>query len=199
MEGPPTILHSAPNLFPVDQRDHERESVAGDRSEGAGGDTAKEVSAAAHPTRRFTMYHRLLKPHEYEQVFNATGQPRRVASVPSGTARASPGVGRVPPPPGGGYQSSSGGVTLRARRNGGDVPRLGLIISKKSIKRAVDRNRVKRMTRESFRLCQSRLSGLDVVIMSRAGLGELSGPALRAVLDKHWDALARWMERWKKS
>ena len=88
---------------------------------------------------------------------------------------------------------------LRARRNGGDVPRLGLIISKKSIKRAVDRNRVKRITRESFRLCQSRLRGLDVVIMSRAGLGELPGAALCAVLDKHWDALARWMERWKQS
>ena len=88
---------------------------------------------------------------------------------------------------------------LRARRNGGELPRLGLIISKKSIKRAVDRNRVKRTTRESFRLCQRRLSGLDVVIMSRAGLGELSGPALRAILDKHWDALARWMERWKKA
>ncbi len=193
-------MHSAPNLFPVDQRDHEREGVAGDRSEGAGGVAAKEVAAPAGPTRRFTMYHRLLKPYEYEQVFNATGQPRTssVASVPSGTTPASPGVGRVPPP-GGGYHSSRGGVTLRSRRNGGDVPRLGLIISKKSIKRAVDRNRVKRTIRESFRLCQSRLSGLDVVIMSRVGLGELSGPELRAVLDKHWDTLARWMERWKKS
>lgn len=193
-------MRSAPNLFPGDQRDHEREGIAGD-SEGAGGDAVKEVVAAVHPTRRFTMYHRLLKPYEYEQVFKATGQLRApgVASVSSGTTPASPGVGRVPPPPGGGYQSSRGGVTLRSRRNGGDVPRLGLIISKKSIKRAVDRNRIKRTIRESFRLCQSRLNGLDVVIMSRAGLGELSGPELRAVLDKHWDALARWMERWKKS
>jgi len=151
------------------------------------GGAGKNLAGAAH-AQRFTVHHRLLKPYEYEQVFNATGQ-RRV-----------PGAASVPaPPPGSGYQSSSGGVMLRARRNGGELPRLGLIISKKSIKRAVDRNRVKRTTRESFRLCQSRLSGLDVVIMSRAGLGELSGPALRAILDKHWDALARWMERWKKA
>ncbi len=167
-------LHSAPNLFPADQCDHDRDGVA---------DTG--IAGAARPARRcFTVHHRLLKPYEYEQVFNATGQRR----VP----------GAAPAPPGGGYQSSNGGVTLRARRNGGDLPRLGLVISKKSIKHAVDRNRVKRMTRESFRLCQSRLSGLDVVIMSRAGLGELPAPALRAVLDKHWDALARWMERWKR-
>lgn len=86
---------------------------------------------------------------------------------------------------------------MRARRNGGDLPRLGLIISKKSIKRAIDRNLVKRIARESFRLCQVRLGGLDVVVMSRAGLGELSRPALRAVLDKHWDGLVRWRERGK--
>jgi len=179
-------LRSAPNVFPADPRDHDRDSVAGDRGTGGAG---KEVAGAARPVLcRFTVHHRLLKPYEYEQVFTATGQ-RRV-----------PGAASVPaPPPGSGYQSSSGGVMLRARRNGGDLPRLGLIISKKSIKRAVDRNRVKRTTRESFRLCQGRLSGLDVVIMSRAGLGELSGPALRAILDKHWDALARWMERWKKA
>ena len=86
---------------------------------------------------------------------------------------------------------------MRARKNGANLPRLGLIISKKSIKHAVGRNRVKRLTRESFRLGQARLGGLDVVVMSRAGVGELSNPKLRAVLDKHWDALARWMERWK--
>lgn len=171
-------MHSALNLFPADQRDHDRDSVAGDV--GAGGVGKKMAHGSV---RCFTSRHRLLKPYEYEQVFNATSQ------------RPLPGAARLPP--GSGYQSSHGGVTLRARRTGGEVPRLGLIISKKSIKRAVDRNRVKRITRESFRLCQSRLSGLDVVIMSRAGLGELSGTALRAVLDKHWDALARWMERWK--
>lgn len=182
-------MHSAPNTFPADQRDHGRDSVAGENeARGAKpGGAGKNLAGAAH-AQRFTVRHRLLKPYEYEQVFTATGQ-RRV-----------PGAAPVPAlPPGSGYQSSSGGVMLRARRNGGELPRLGLIISKKSIKRAVDRNRVKRTTRESFRLCQRRLSGLDVVIMSRAGLGELSGPALRAVLDKQWDALARWMERWKKA
>lgn len=179
-------MHSALNVSPADPRDHDRDDIAGESV--ARGAKPGGAGAARLALRRFTVHHRLLKPYEYEQVFNATGQ-RRV-----------PGAASVPaPPPGSGYQSSSGGVMLRARRNGGELPRLGLIISKKSIKRAVDRNRVKRTTRESFRLCQSRLSGLDVVIMSRAGLGELSGPALRAVLDKHWDALVRWMERWKKA
>ncbi len=148
---------------------------------------AGEVVGEVRPVRRFTAHHRLLKPAEYEQVFNETAR----------TPKNEPGQAPTPRTGHVGYQSSSGGVMVRARKNGADLPRLGLIISKKSIKRAVDRNRVKRLTRESFRLCQTRLSGLDVVVMSRAGVGELSNPKLRAVLDKHWDVLARWMERWK--
>ncbi len=44
--------------------------------------------------------------------------------------------------------------TVLARENGLDYPRLGLAISKKCAKRAVDRNRIKRQFRESFRLNQ---------------------------------------------
>ncbi len=144
-------------------------------------DIAGGAAGKVHPARRFTAAHRLLKPEEYEQVFNATGHAAGQSAVQKTAPR--------------GYQSSGGGVTVRAIRNGSSLPRLGLIISKKSIRRAVDRNRVKRLVREGFRLCQTRLSGLDVVIMSRAGLGELPNPKLRAVLDKHWDALARWRAR----
>ena len=175
--GHPATLHSALSLSPPD---HDREPI---------GAVAGEIVGEVRPARRFTAHHRLLKPAEYEQVFNETGHaPRNVAGQAPRNA-APPRTGQV------GYQSSSGGVMVRARKNGANLPRLGLIISKKSIKRAVDRNRVKRLTRESFRLCQTRLGGLDVVVMSRVGVGELSNPKLRAVLDKHWDVLARWMER----
>lgn len=179
----PPILRSTSNLSPTGQHDHNRRSLAGDESEGLGG-AGKKVVGVVCLSRRFTVHHRLLKSHEYEQVFNATAAQR-------GGAGLAPLVR--------GYQFSHGGVMVRARRNGGDLPRLGLIISKKSIKRAIDRNLVKRIARESFRLCQARLGGLDVVVMSRAGLGELSRPALRAVLDKHWDGLARWRGRGKEA
>ena len=63
-----------------------------------------------------------------------------------------------------------------------DAPaRLGLAISKKCAKRAVDRNRIKRVTREWFRT--NDLRGMDVVVTGKRGLAELSASALRASLD----------------
>ena len=45
--------------------------------------------------------------------------------------------------------------------------RLGLAVAKKRAKRAVDRNRIKRVAREQFRLHRQQLTGLDLVIMNR--------------------------------
>lgn len=46
-------------------------------------------------------------------------------------------------------------------------PRLGLAISKKVYKKAVDRNLRKRLAREIFRLQQSKLDDLDMVVMAK--------------------------------
>ena len=46
-------------------------------------------------------------------------------------------------------------------------PRMGLAIAKKAAKRAVDRNRIKRLCRESFRQ-QDNLPVVDLVVMTRA-------------------------------
>ena len=45
--------------------------------------------------------------------------------------------------------------------------RLGLAISKKEYKRAVDRNHLKRLARETFRLNQDCLGQLDYVVMAK--------------------------------
>jgi len=50
------------------------------------------------------------------------------------------------------------------RRNGLSFPRLGLIVPKRILARAVDRNRIKRILREEFRLSQHEIGGLDVVV-----------------------------------
>lgn len=50
------------------------------------------------------------------------------------------------------------------RDNGLDFSRLGLIVPKRVLVRAVDRNRAKRVLREAFRLGQHELGSLDVVI-----------------------------------
>ncbi len=52
-------------------------------------------------------------------------------------------------------------------RPGQKKPRLGLAISKKAHRLAVDRNRLKRIAREVFRLNQQQLSNTEFVVMSR--------------------------------
>lgn len=88
-------------------------------------------------------------------------------------------------------KSADAFFTVLCRRRPCGVARLGLAISRKSLKRAVDRNRVKRIVRESFRLRQRELAGLDLVVMARKGLPVADSKALRASLDRHWARLLR--------
>ncbi len=82
-------------------------------------------------------------------------------------------------------------VLLLARNNDLDHPRLGLVIGKKSVKLSVERNRLKRQIRESFRLSQDNLVGWDIVIVARKGLGDLENAELAQQFGKLWKRLAR--------
>lgn len=75
------------------------------------------------------------------------------------------------------------------------LPRMGLVIAKKKLKRAVDRNFVKRSLRESFRLHQHQLPALDIVVVARTGLTELSSGELRQEIDSNFDRLIRRCRR----
>jgi len=82
-------------------------------------------------------------------------------------------------------------LTVLARPNELDYARLGLAISKRIIKHAVGRNRVKRLVRESFRQHQQLLSGLDIVVLSRNGAPQASNPELFSALQTHWQRVAQ--------
>lgn len=85
----------------------------------------------------FPKSHRLLNKDDYDRVFSA----RR--------------------------SRADGLMVVYTLANGGDHPRLGLVVSRK-VGNAVARNRWKRLLREAFRLSQHDLPAVDVVCLPRA-------------------------------
>jgi len=84
------------------------------------------------------------------------------------------------------YKVSCQQLLLLAYDSDTPFPRLGLVIAKKNIAKAVQRNRVKRILRESFRHNQSLLPTLDIVILARSGLGALTSEQVRKKIERHW-------------
>ncbi len=89
------------------------------------------------------------------------------------------------------FKASHRQILVLARPGEGDHPRLGLVIAKKNIRFAADRNRVKRLIRESFRHKQHELGAIDFVVLARRGLDELDNTAIEKLLDKQWQRIIR--------
>lgn len=93
------------------------------------------------PSQRFPVSHRLVHSHEFDAVFK--GNETRLGCST---------------------------LLILAKRNQRGLNRLGMVVSKKSVPRAVDRNRVKRRIREVFRRqLAADINGLDVVVLTRTG------------------------------
>lgn len=65
--------------------------------------------------------------------------------------------------------------------------RLGLALSKKKIHKACQRNRLKRLLRESFRL--QLLPSLDIIILARQGADSAESRLISANLSNAWEKL----------
>ena len=108
----------------------------------------------------FTKAKRLLNAKDYSRVFDAT------------EARA-----------------SHKHLLLLAATNSGPGHRLGLVIAKKNVRLAVQRNRIKRVAREFFRTLPESEPPLDVVLLTRRGLDQLDNAELSSILRQQWQKL----------
>ena len=109
------------------------------------------------PDLAFRKTSRLLKPAEFKQVFDNTG-----------------------------FRGSTPCLLVLATPNNEQQPRLGFVLAKKQLKLAVDRNRVKRIIRESFRQNQHELADHDFVVLARTGILKLDNQQIRAMIDNLW-------------
>ncbi|WP_084197431.1 ribonuclease P protein component [Solimonas soli] len=82
------------------------------------------------------------------------------------------------------------GLTAVMAANTVGQPRLGLAVPKKAVALAVDRNRIKRQIRESFRLNQQCLPAADLVILVKPGSRTLQSPQLRQHLERLWNRIS---------
>ncbi|WP_273777862.1 ribonuclease P protein component [Acinetobacter sp. GSS19] len=77
--------------------------------------------------------------------------------------------------------------------------RLGIVVAKKKVRRAHERNRVKRLARESFRLHQQQLGLLDIVVMPKVGIEAVPNAELHQQLEFAWQKLQRLAKKHQKT
>jgi len=82
------------------------------------------------------------------------------------------------------FRASHKHALMLARLNERSSGRLGLVISKKNVRRSVDRNRIKRIAREQFRLQQNSFKGCDMIIMARSGLAMIDKKGIVAIINQ---------------
>ncbi len=68
--------------------------------------------------------------------------------------------------------------------------RLGQAVSRRVSKRAVDRNRIKRLVRESYRLVRRELPNLDILLIARSSAVKTPSAELREDLAALWKKLS---------
>lgn len=68
--------------------------------------------------------------------------------------------------------------------------RLGLAVSRRVSKRAVRRNRIKRIARDSFRRQRAGLPACDILLIARSEADQRSNAELRAELERLWQRVA---------
>tara|TARA_R110002073_G_C9157737_1_gene554188 strand:- start:250 stop:612 length:363 start_codon:yes stop_codon:yes gene_type:complete len=86
---------------------------------------------------------------------------------------------------------SSKHFLILAKAQNDERPRLGIIVAKKNVKLAVQRNRLKRQLRETFRKQRQVLPCLDIVLLAKKGADLHTNASIAEELDYLWRKLKR--------
>ena len=89
------------------------------------------------------------------------------------------------------FRASHKHILILARPGSSESPRLGLVIAKKNIRHAVQRNRIKRIARETFRHQQDNLAGIDAIVLARRDLDQLDNKALHKLFNQQWQRIIK--------
>jgi ribonuclease P protein component len=81
----------------------------------------------------------------------------------------------------------NGFFAVTARLNQAGHSRLGMAVASKLAGGSVERNRIRRVVRESFRLNQRDLPAVDVVVSARPRSKGATNAQLRAAIEELWD------------
>jgi len=89
------------------------------------------------------------------------------------------------------YRIGTQEFLILAKHNHEANSRIGMVIGKKTTKLAVNRNKVKRTIRESFRTHFPKNIALDIVIVSRPSINKVLNSGLAEKLMNSWLALSQ--------
>ncbi len=90
-------------------------------------------------------------------------------------------------------------ILVLGKENSLGIPRIGLVVAKKNVKLAVNRNKFKRLVRESFRLKQHQIPSIDAIVLARRGVDNLTDQELSKILSDLWKRVAKKAEKNRKS
>lgn len=85
-------------------------------------------------------------------------------------------------------RTSSQDFIFLHKKNAKTTARLGLVISKKAVPKAFQRNRIKRLLRESFRISQ--LPSVDIVVLAKRGVSAGENQQILSKLSILWQKIA---------
>ena len=79
-----------------------------------------------------------------------------------------------------------GSFVIYSQKNQLNHPRIGIILSKKQVRLACDRNRLRRIIRESFRHHRNSLPNSDFVLVGLNRMQQLTSKEIVLCIEKQW-------------